>query len=279
VGAEKGWERMSAETGGESAARDLAPSPPPFGPSLAGQVFVVVGGGGGIGGEIVRHLVARRASAVVADRDRAAAERVVASVVDVGRATAVSADVTEPSSLEAAVAQAIDRFGTLHGVCNAAGITGETGRPSHEIALADFDRVVAVNLRGAFALSQAALPPLLERRYGRILHIASIAGKEGNAGMVSYSASKAGLIGMVKSQGKEYATSGVTVNAMAPAVIRTELVERMPPAQVEYMTSRIPMARCATLAEAAELAAWILSPAASFTTGFTFDLTGGRAVY
>lgn len=269
--------RTEGDGGGEGGA--VAPSPPPFGPSLADQVFVVVGGGGGIGGEIVRALVARHGYVVVADRDRAAAERVVASVADVARALAVSADVTDPASLGAAIAQAIDRFGTLHGVCNAAGITGETGRPSHEIALADFDQVVAVNLRGAFALSQAALPPLLERGYGRILHIASIAGKEGNAGMVSYSASKAGLIGMVKSQGKEYATNGVTVNAMAPAVIRTEMVERMPPAQVEYMTSRIPMARCATLAEAAELAVWILSPAASFTTGFTFDLTGGRAVY
>jgi 3-oxoacyl-[acyl-carrier protein] reductase len=120
---------------------------------------------------------------------------------------------------------------------------------------------------------------MVERGYGRILHVASIAGKEGNAGMVSYSASKAGLIGMVKSQGKEYAESGVIVNALAPAVIHTDMVEAMPADQVRYMTEKIPMRRLGKLEECAELVAWIVSPACSFTTGFTFDLSGGRAVY
>ena len=143
----------------------------------------------------------------------------------------------------------------------------------------DFRRVLEINLIGAFVLSQAVLGALREAGYGRILHIASIAGKEGNAGMVSYSASKAGLIGMVKSMGKEYAQEGITVNALAPAVIWTPMVEAMPQSQVDYMTQRIPMGRLGRLEEVAEMAAWIVSPAASFTTGFTFDLTGGRATY
>ncbi len=115
--------------------------------------------------------------------------------------------------------------------------------------------------------------------YGRILHVASIAGKDGNAGMVSYSASKAGLVGMVKAMGKEYAQTGVTINAIAPAVIRTQMVDEMPESQVDYMLSRIPMNRCGTLDEVAEPISWTVSPAASYTTGFVFDLSGGRAVY
>ena len=169
--------------------------------------------------------------------------------------------------------------GRLHGLVNCAAITGTTGKPSHEIDVEDFDQVVRINLRGAFLLSHTTIPRMLPHGYGRILHVASIAGKEGNAGMVSYSATKAGLIGMVKAQGKEYAQTGVTVNALAPAVIRTAMVAAMPEEQVAYMTEKIPMGRCGTLEESSEMIAWIVSPASSFTTAFTFDLSGGRAVY
>jgi NAD(P)-dependent dehydrogenase (short-subunit alcohol dehydrogenase family) len=120
---------------------------------------------------------------------------------------------------------------------------------------------------------------MLHQNYGRILHIASIAGKEGNAGMVAYSSSKAAVIGMTKVQGKEYAETGITVNALAPAVIRTPLVEVMPPDQVKYMTDKIPAKRCGSLEEVANLVAYIVSPMNSFTTAFTFDLSGGRATY
>lgn len=120
---------------------------------------------------------------------------------------------------------------------------------------------------------------MLRRGYGRILHLASIAGKEGNAGMLAYSTAKAAVIGLTKVQGKDYAGTGVTINALAPAVIRTAMVDAMPATQVHYMTDKIPMRRCGTLDEVAAMAAFILSPEASFTTGFTFDLTGGRAVY
>jgi 3-oxoacyl-[acyl-carrier protein] reductase len=127
--------------------------------------------------------------------------------------------------------------------------------------------------------SQAVLPGMLEQNYGRILHVASIAGKEGNAGMAAYSATKAGLIGLVKSMAKDYAETGITINALAPAVIQTPMVDALPQATVDYMTAKIPMRRCGTLQEVAAMIAWIVSPACSFTTGFTFDLSGGRATY
>ena len=120
---------------------------------------------------------------------------------------------------------------------------------------------------------------MLKKNYGRVLHIASVAGKEGNAGMLAYSASKAAVIGMTKVQGKEYADTGITVNALAPAVIQTAMVDAMPAEQVKYMTDKIPMKRCGTLDEVANLALYIVSSLNSFTTGFTFDLTGGRATY
>jgi 3-oxoacyl-[acyl-carrier protein] reductase len=167
----------------------------------------------------------------------------------------------------------------LEGVVNCVGITGTTGIQSHEVDCHDFRHVLDVNLVGAFHVSQAAIRRMLPVGYGRIIHLASIAGKEGNAGMVAYSASKAGLIGMVKSQGKEYATSGITINAIAPAVIWTSLVDALPEEQIKYMTDKIPMARCGTLSEIADLVVWMASPAASFTTGFTYDLSGGRATY
>lgn len=170
-------------------------------------------------------------------------------------------------------------LGEVHGLIYAPGITGRTGIKTHEVDVEDFDEVYRVNLRGAFLVSKAILPHMVERRYGRILHIASISGKEGNYGMAAYSSTKAGLIGLVKVLGKEYATYGITVNALAPAVIRTPMVESLPDEQVEYMTAKIPMKRTGTLEEVAAMAAWIVSPHCSFTTAFTFDLSGGRAVY
>jgi 2-dehydro-3-deoxy-L-rhamnonate dehydrogenase (NAD+) len=147
------------------------------------------------------------------------------------------------------------------------------------VTLDDFEFVLRVNLNGSFLAAKHVLPGMVKAGYGRILHIASIAGKEGNAGMLAYSASKAAVIGMTKVQGKEYAETGVTINALAPAVIQTPMVDAMPAEQVTYMTSKIPMKRCGSLDEVAAMAAFIVSHEASFTTGFTFDLTGGRAVY
>jgi len=159
------------------------------------------------------------------------------------------------------------------------GITGRTNLKSHETDSSDLRRVFDVNFMGSYYTSKYVLPVMLKYNYGRILHIASIAGKEGNAGMLAYSASKAAVIAMAKVQGKEYAETGITINALAPAVIRTALVDALPEELVRYMTDKIPMKRCGTLEEVAGLAAYIVSPENSFTTGFTFDLSGGRATY
>ena len=258
---------------------DQRPETPP-GLDLGGSVFLIAGAGGGIGRAVTQLLSIRGASLVCADVDEEACERAVDKAVEAGgSAVAVVMDAQDPVQATSAVSIALSRWNRLTGLVNCVGITGETGINSEDVSLDDFRRVLEINLIGAFVLTQAVLRPLREAGYGRILHIASIAGKDGNAGMVSYSASKAGLIGMVKSMGKEYAQEGITVNALAPAVIWTPMVEAMPQSQVDYMTQRIPMGRLGRLEEVAEMAAWIVSPAASFTTGFTFDLTGGRATY
>ena len=170
-------------------------------------------------------------------------------------------------------------IGPVDVLINSAGIPGRTGMKSHDTDPEDVAAVFAVNFFGSYHTSRAALRGMVERGYGRVLHIASIAGKEGNAGMLAYSSSKAAVIGMAKVQGKEVAGTGVTVNALAPAVIRTPLLDTMPGEQVKYMTDKIPMQRCGTLDEVVAIAEFIVSPACSFTTGFTFDLSGGRATY
>jgi 2-dehydro-3-deoxy-L-rhamnonate dehydrogenase (NAD+) len=179
----------------------------------------------------------------------------------------------------AQLAAVFERFDTVDVLINSAGITGQTNLKSQETDPVDVERVFRVNFFGSYLTSKAVLPGMIARGYGRVLHIASIAGKEGNAGMLAYSASKAAVIGMTKVQGKEVAGTGVTVNALAPAVIETPMVAAMPPEQVKYMTAKIPMGRCGSLDELVAMVEFIVSPACSFTTGFTFDLTGGRATY
>ena len=177
------------------------------------------------------------------------------------------------------VEHTFQRFPPVDVLVNCAGITGKTDVKSEETDPADVERVFRVNFFGSYHTAKAILPQMVKRGYGRLLHIASISGKEGNAGMLAYSASKAAVIAMTKVQGKEVAGTGVTVNALAPAVIRTAMVDAMPERQVKYMTDKIPMGRCGSLDEVVAMVEFIVSPGCSFTTGFTFDLTGGRATY
>lgn len=196
-----------------------------------------------------------------------------------GEAKAFRVNITDENDVKKHIEDAGAVLGGIDILVNSAGITGQTNIKSHEVNTSDLRNVFEVNFMGSYFTSKYVLPVMLKQCYGRILHIASIAGKEGNAGMLAYSASKSAVIGMVKVQGKEYADTGITINGLAPAVIQTALVDKMPPQQVNYMTEKIPMKRCGTLEEAANMAAYIVSPENSFTTGFTFDLSGGRATY
>ena len=245
-----------------------------------GQKHVVVGAASGIGRAAAQRLASLGATVACADINLEGAEKTAAEIeAQGGSATAAFVDVTQGDQVHSAIRDVIDRLGSIQAMVNCAGITGETGMDTHEVDVEDFDHVYEVNLRGALFLSQAIIPHMVENGYGRILHVASISGKDGNAGMAAYSATKAGLIGLVKVMGKEYATTGVTVNSLAPAVIYTPIHDEMPEQQITYMTSKIPMGRTGTLDEAADTIAWIVSRENSFVTGFTFDLTGGRAVY
>jgi 3-oxoacyl-[acyl-carrier protein] reductase len=239
-----------------------------------GYTAAVIGAASGIGRATALHLAA--AGVRVACIDRADVSETLSHIPG---AIGLALDITDPAACDATMAEAIAGLGKLDALVNCAGVVGKTNVKCEEVEPADFELVTAINLFGALYVSRKPLAHMRERGYGRILHVASIAGKEGNAGMAAYSASKAGLIGLVKVMGKEYAETGVTINALAPAVIRTPMVAAMPDVQVKYMTDKIPMKRCGELSEAAAMIGWIVSPACSFTTGFAFDMTGGRAVY
>ena len=244
------------------------------------QVAIVTGGAQGLGAAVTRRLVKEGCRVCVFDRDEGLLENAAASLSDEGVAIDVAAvDVAREASVSRGVSNVVEKWERLDIMVNCAGIVGPNGVRLAEVPTNGFDEVIEINLRGSFLMTKYAVKVMESHGYGRILLVASIAGKEGNAGMCAYSASKAGVIGLVKSAGKEYAESGVTVNGLAPAVIRTAMVEEMETEQVKYMTDRIPMQRCGTLEEVASMATWIVSPEASFNTGFTFDLSGGRAVY
>jgi len=238
---------------------------------------VVVGAASGIGLQAARFLSGQGVRIAAVDRNQ---EGVETAAKELGpKAIARVVDVADWKAVQSTIDGVAKEFGGIDALINCAGITGKTNIPTHEVDIDDFDAVYRINLKGAFLLTKAVIPHMLPKKYGRILHVASIAGKDGNAGMAAYSATKAGLIGLVKVMGKDYAETGITVNGLAPAVIRTPMVAALPQATIDYMTAKIPMHRCGELEEAAQLIGWIVSPACSFTTGFTFDLTGGRAVY
>jgi len=234
------------------------------------QVAIVTGAASGLGRAIATKLQAEGAKVALLDLN----------TVEVGPgAVSFAIDLTKEEEIANVVNQIAEKFGRIDILVNSAGVTGATNIKSHEVDIDNLRLVFEVNFMASYFTSRAVLPWMLKQNYGRILHIASIAGKEGNAGMLAYSASKAAVIGMTKVQGKEYAESGITVNALAPAVIQTPMVDVMPEAQVKYMTDKIPMKRCGTLDEIAHMAAFIVSRETAFTTGFTFDMTGGRATY
>ena len=243
--------------------------------SLDNQVVLVTGAASGIGRQIAIDLCSRKARVAACDKNMDALKELAKQYpVEV-----FEVDFTNEKSINSLVGNVEAQLGPLKAVVNCVGILGKNGEKIESLDIDDFDLVYAINLRGAVILTKAVVSGMAQRGYGRILHIASISGKEGNPYLVAYSATKAGLIGMVKSVGKEYATSGVTINAMAPALIESPMSDSFSENQLALLKSRIPMERLGKSQEVADLAAWIISPACSFTTGFTFDLSGGRATY
>jgi 2-dehydro-3-deoxy-L-rhamnonate dehydrogenase (NAD+) len=247
--------------------------------SFTHQTAVVTGAGSGIGAATAKILAKRGADVVLADLDLPAAQRIAKMIVESGgKAVATETDISNNDSVQELMTFARSR-GSLSVLVNSAGITGPLGRKVGELSIDDFNQTLAVNLLGTINLTLQALPSMVTNGYGRIAHVASIAGKEGNPMMAPYNTAKAGMIGFIKGCAKEYAGQGVTINAIAPAVIRSPMVESEPPSVVDYMISRIPMGRMGEPEEVAETLAFIVSKSCSFTTGFVFDASGGRATY
>jgi 3-oxoacyl-[acyl-carrier protein] reductase len=245
---------------------------------LRGRVAVVTGGAQGIGHAIAQRLLHSGAAVVLWDID---AERLPAAVQALSEHGTVSCDVvalTDEAAVAAATAATIARHGRIDILVNNAGITGGNA-PTWELEPAVWRQVVEVNLIAPFLTCRAVVPGMVANGWGRIVNIASVAGKEGNPNASHYSASKAGLIGLTKSLGKELATTGVLVNAVAPAAARTAIFEQMAPAHIQFMLGKIPMARFVDVGEVAAMVAWLSSPECSFATGAVFDLSGGRATY
>lgn len=243
---------------------------------LTGQTAIVTGAGTGIGEVIASRLAAAGARVAVADINADSARAVAEKIGDT--AFALPLDVTNPDQVRKAVETIVAKTSSLEILVNNAGIAGRAA-PIWEQTDADWLRVMDLNINAIFYLCRAVLPHMRAKGYGRIVNIASIAGKEGNPNMVAYSASKAAVIGLTKSIAKEVATEGICINAVAPAVIRTKILDQLTPEQVDYMVQRIPMKRTGKPEEVAAVVHFLASRDCSFVTGQCYDVSGGRATY
>ncbi|WP_174503518.1 SDR family NAD(P)-dependent oxidoreductase [Acidiphilium sp. C61] len=241
-----------------------------------GKTAVITGGAAGIGLAAATRIIAEGGNAILWDRSR---EAIVAAAQDLGPScSGVSLDVTDLRALERAAAEAVREHGAIDVLIASAGITGPNA-PTWDYPLDAWRQVIEVNLTGVFCACKAVVPHMRARNAGRIVNIASIAGKEGNPNAPAYSASKAGVIGLTKSLGKELAGTPITVNCITPAAVRTAIFEQMSQQHIDYMLSKIPMNRFGTVEEIAALICFLASDEASFSTGAVFDISGGRATY
>jgi len=248
---------------------------------LSGQSAIVTGGAAGMGFVFAQRLIGAGANVCIWDLQQDAIDRAVAELsdgADGAEVMGVIGDVTDAGSVEAALAATLDRYGNVEIAINNAGISGPNA-VSWEYPVDDWRQVIEVDLVGTFLVSRAVIPQMLDKGYGRIVNIASVAGKEGNPNASAYSAAKAGVIGLTKSLGKELAETGIAVNCVTPAVVRTAMLEQMTQEHVDYMLSKIPMGRFGMPEEVAAMVMWLCSPDCSFSTGAVFDLSGGRATY
>jgi 3-oxoacyl-[acyl-carrier protein] reductase len=246
--------------------------------ALLGRAAVVTGGARGIGFACARRLLACGARVALWDRDDAQLAHAASELQAGDRLRTAVVDVTNEESISNAARAIAAEWDTIDILINNAGITGPN-KPTWDYEPAEWRRVIDIDLTGAYLVARALLPGMMANHYGRIVNIASVAGKEGNPNAPAYSAAKAGLIGLTKSMGKELAGSGVMVNCVTPAAAKTDLFDQMTPEHIAYMRSKIPMDPFVEPAEIAALVAWLCSEECSFSTGAVFDLSGGRATY
>lgn len=244
--------------------------------SLAGQTAIVTGGATGIGEAIANRVARAGATVAVVDVDLQGGQKVAESLPN--GSFAIHGDVADSSSVQRAVDEVLRRTGQIDILVNNAGIAGPAAW-LWEQTDADWQRNIAINLTGVFNFCRAVVPSMRSRGYGRIVNIASIAGKEGNPRMVPYSCTKAGVIALTKSLGKELATEGICVNAVSPAVVQTRILQQVTPEQIAYMTERIPMRRVGRAEEIACVVHFLASRECSFVTAQCYDVSGGRATY
>ena len=245
---------------------------------LKERTVVVTGGARGLGFAVAQRALESGASVALWDVDAARLEASTRDLSRLGKVSSVAVELTDEASVQAATAATLAAHGAIDALVNSAGITGGNA-PTWELTTEAWRRVIDVNLTGSFLTCRAVVPHMLTRGRGRIVNIASVAGKEGNPNAAHYSASKAGLIGLTKSLGKELAERNICVNAVTPAAAKTEIFASMSPQHIEYMLSKIPMKRFLMPEEAAALIVWLCTDECSFSTGAVFDLSGGRATY
>jgi 2-dehydro-3-deoxy-L-rhamnonate dehydrogenase (NAD+) len=245
---------------------------------LADRVAIVTGGARGIGFAVAERILRSGGRVSLWDRDRPRLDEAVDQLSVHGNVNANAVELTSDAEIQSALGATLDRFGKVDILVNNAGITGGNA-PTWELEPAVWRQVLEINLVAPFLLSRAIVPHMLEQGYGRIVNVASVAGKEGNPNASHYSASKAGLIALTKSLAKELATRNILVNCVTPAAARTEIFAQMKPEHVEYMLAKIPMGRFVEPPEIAALICWLASEECSFSTGGVFDISGGRATY
>jgi 3-oxoacyl-[acyl-carrier protein] reductase len=241
---------------------------------FAGRVALVTGAAQGIGRAAAERLLESGAQVAILDRDATRAEETAGAI----GALAIPGDVTRSADVDAAVERVERELGRLDVLVCSAGIGGDSLH-TDEVSDAEWERVFAVNCDGVFFCNRAVIPGMKQRGYGRVVNIASIAGKEGNPMAAAYSASKAAVIGMTKAIGKDLVGTGILVNSVAPAVIETAILDQMSQEHIDYMVSRIPLGRLGQTEEVASLICWLASEEMTFSTGACFDISGGRATY
>ncbi len=246
--------------------------------ALGGRVAVVTGGAKGLGYAIAERILRSGGSVSLWDVDATKLAETHKELSDLGAVSIAALDLTESDSVQAATDATVARFGKIDILINNAGITGGNAA-TWDLDPVSWRRVLEVNLVGPYLTSRSVVPVMLRQGYGRIVNVASVAGKEGNPNASHYSASKAGLIGLTKSLGKELAERGIVVNCVTPAAANTDLFAQMTPQHIAYMRSKIPMNRFVEPGEVAALVCWLASEDCSFSTGAVFDISGGRATY